>query len=304
VHNLSGRRRSRSVAAALALATTLACGGGENPVAEGTSEATVRRDGEGVLGEWVASGGLERTYSLLVPSSYDGSRPCPLVLAFHGAGGDGGVAEYVGLDRAAERAGFILASPDGVGRSWALGCGGCTPADSLGVDDVHFVEVLVAHLASHLSIDRSRVFAAGLSDGGTFANRLACEYPLAGAAVVAGTLFNPASCRPARPVSMMAFHGTEDDVIPFNHGASPVRLWAELDGCGPEPTAIPLPDSADDGTIVWRYEYPACRDGTEVVFLALQGGGHSWPGAPPSEESDIQATQEIVDFFSHHRRLP
>jgi polyhydroxybutyrate depolymerase len=304
VRNLRGRRRSRAVAAALLLAGTSACGGGQNPAAEGTSEETVLRDGEGVLGEWVASGGLARTYSLRVPPSYDGSHPCPLVLAFHGAGGDGGVAEYVGLDRAAERAGFILASPDGVGRSWALGCGGCTVADSLGVDDVYFVEVLVAHLSSHLSIDRSRVFAAGLSDGGTFTNRVACEYPVAAAAVVAGTLFNPASCRPERPVSMMAFHGTRDDVIPFNHGASPVRLWASLDGCGEEPTVIPLPDLADDGTTVWRYEYPACRDATEVVFFALEGGRHSWPGAPSSEESDIQASQEIVDFFSRHRRLP
>jgi polyhydroxybutyrate depolymerase len=293
---------------ALAVGAATGCGGGQNPAAAEAPEATDLSEGEGALGEWVSSGGLQRTYSLRVPSSYDGSRPYPLVLAFHGAGGNGGVAQHVGLDRAAERAGFILAAPDGVGGSWALGCGGCTVADRMGIDDVRFVGVLVTHLSRHLSIDRERVFAAGLSDGGTFSNRLACEYPLAGAAVVAGTLFNPASCRPERPVSMVAFHGTADDIIPFANGATSIRIWADLDGCGTEPTVTPLPDIEDDGTNVWRYDHPACQDRTEVVFFAVEGGTHSWPGAPSSQERgqtrDIEASEEIVEFFSRHRRVP
>jgi len=312
VRDLVGRRMPRALATAaglaLAVGAATGCGGHQNPSAAEAPETTDLSEGEGALGEWVSSGGLQRTYSLWVPSSYDGSRPYPLVLAFHGAGGNGGVAQHVGLDRAAERAGFILAAPDGVRGSWALGCGGCTIADQMGIDDVRFVGTLVTHLTRHLSVDRDRVFAAGLSDGGTFSNRLACEYPLAGAAVVAGALFNPALCRPVRPVSLVAFHGTEDSIIPFSQGATPARIWADLDGCGPDPTITPLPDLEDDGTTVTRYDYPACRNGTEVVFFAVNGGIHSWPGAPSSQQRgqtrDIEASEEIVDFFSRHRRVP
>lgn len=297
-----------AVALALAAGGAVGCGGGANPAAADVREASDVAEGEGALGEWVASGGLRRTYSLYLPPSYDASRPWPLILAFHGAGGDGGVAEFVGLDIAAARAGFILAAPDGVGGSWALGCGGCTVADQMGIDDVRFVSLLIAHLARHLSVDLDRVFGAGLSDGGTFSNRLACELPLAGAAVVAGTLFNPGRCQPERAVSMVAFHGTNDSIIPFANGVSPVHIWASLDGCAPEPTVTPLPDPEDDGTRVWRYDYPGCQDGTEVVFFGVEGGNHSWPGAPSSQgwgqTRDIEASEEIVDFFSRHRRIP
>ena len=43
-------------------------------------------------------GGLERTYRLAVPKSYDGSAPLPLVLNFHGLGGNARQAErYSGI---------------------------------------------------------------------------------------------------------------------------------------------------------------------------------------------------------------
>jgi len=295
-----------AVGAALAVAAGAVSGcGGANPAA---ADPTELPDGEGALGEWVASGGLRRTYSLHLPPSYDGSRPWPLLLAFHGAGGNSGFVASVGLDQAAARAGFVLAAPNGVEGDWALGCGGCTAADAMAVDDVHFVETLIAHLARHLSVDLDRVFVAGRSDGASFSNRLACELPLAGAAVVAGTQFTPGGCRPAHPVSVVSFHGSNDSIIPFGSGALLISSWARLDGCGPEPTVTPLPDLEEDGTVVWRYDFPACQDGSEVVFFGVEGGSHSWPGGPRSEGSgqthDIQASEELVDFFSRHRSAP
>jgi polyhydroxybutyrate depolymerase len=297
------RKTSWAVAVAtLALVFANACGKGGGPTAP---SRTVAAEGDGVLGEWVASGGLERTYALHVPPGCGAARPCPLLLAFHGAGGSQRFAESVGLYRAADRGGFVVAAPDGVGGDWALGCGGCTLADRSGIDDVRMSATLVTHLTQRLPIDPARVYAAGRSDGAAFTYRLACSYPLAGAAVVSGQIFSPGACQPSRPVPLIAFHGRADAVVSYTQGALSAQKWAVLDGCGTEPIPTPLPDRADDGTSVTRYDFPDCAPGSEVAFFAIAGGGHNWPGSPTPESAglqthDIEASEEIVDFLARH----
>jgi polyhydroxybutyrate depolymerase len=296
--------------AASGAAGLVGCGGASGPTAPTSASTGGPPEGEGVLGQWVASGGLQRTYALHLPPNYDGTRPFPLIVAFHGASGTHQFAEDMGLFKAADRTGFIVAAPDGVGGDWALGCGGCTLADRSGVDDVKFVGTLVTYLAQHLAIDRARVYAAGRSDGASFTYRLACDYTLTGIAVVSGTMFNQGRCEPARPIPLIAFHGTADPVIPFNGGVGPALLWASLNGCSPTSTVTALPDLVDDGTTVTRYEYGSCHEGADVTFFAVNGGGHAWPGSLVPYTSgglqtrDIEASEEIVDFFARHPRVP
>ena len=301
------RARRAPVAVAmvlLAAAIVGGCGSGDtSPAAASRTEAA---DGEGLLGEWVASGGLRRTYGLHVPEGCrGGQRPCPLIVAFHGAGGSQRFPESVGLFRAADRGGFVVAAPDGVAGDWALGCGGCTLPDRSGIDDIRMTASLVTHLSQRLAIDLSRVYATGRSNGGSFTHRLACSYPLAGAAVVSGTLFDSAACRPSRAVPLIAFHGRADGVVPYVQGAVAAQTWAGLDGCVTIPAATALPDRVADGTSVARYDFPECREGSEVIFFAIDGGGHNWPGSPTPETAglqthDIEASEEIVDFFARH----
>jgi polyhydroxybutyrate depolymerase len=290
--------------AALALIAALGSGCGSHS-APGAATQTAAVDGDGVLGQWVASQGLQRTYGLHVPPSCGGTRPCPLILAFHGAGGTHQFAENVGLFRAGDRGGFVVAAPDGIAGDWALGCGGCTVADQSGISDLRFVATLVTHLSRNLAIDTARVYATGRSDGGIFTHRLACNYPLAGAAVVSGALFGAQACQPARAVPLIAFHGTADTVIGFSQGEAAVRYWAGLDGCATTPTVTALPDLANDGTTVTRQDFAPCREGAEVTLFAIAGGGHNWPGSPTPETAglqthDIQASEEMVDFFARH----
>jgi polyhydroxybutyrate depolymerase len=61
-------------------------------------------------------GGVQRTFQVYLPSSYDPSVPAPLVLAFHGWGGDGG--EFLGdatVTAEADARSYILIAPDGLG---------------------------------------------------------------------------------------------------------------------------------------------------------------------------------------------
>ena len=282
------------------------CGSANAPASPPSTTAST--DGDGVLGEWVSAAGYQRTYSLHLPSGYDASRPYPLIIAFHGAGGTHEQAHDVGLDRAANAGGFILAAPDGIGGDWSLPCAGCTYATQIGVDDVAFVATLVNHLSRNLSIDPNGVFVAGISDGGAFTHEVACRYPVAGAAVVAGMMFDPASCHPPKRVPFVGFHGTADGVVAFSYATASVQEWAALNGCADIPSETNLPDLvANDQTTVIRYDFPACSDDADVTFFAILGGGHNWPGVTPWNPSDrgskdINASDEIVRFFSAHRR--
>src|SRR5688572_24750509 len=62
----------------------------------------------------IEHGGRRRSYLLHVPAA--AGRPLPLVLAFHGGGGEAeGYKAYAGLDALADREGFIVAYPNGSG---------------------------------------------------------------------------------------------------------------------------------------------------------------------------------------------
>ncbi len=61
-------------------------------------------------------GGVERQFQVYVPSSYDPTIPAPMVLAFHGWGGDGG--EFLDdptVTGEADARGYVLVAPDGLG---------------------------------------------------------------------------------------------------------------------------------------------------------------------------------------------
>src|SRR5579862_9508512 len=138
----------------------------------------------------LTSGGLERTYHLYRPSSLTQGERAPLVVMLHGGYGSGAQAEKdYGWDREAEAHRFIVAYPDGIGRSWNAGmC--CGPARSRAVDDVGFVTAMVHDIERTQNADPARVYVAGMSNGAMMAYRLACEapFPIAAAGSVAGTL--------------------------------------------------------------------------------------------------------------------
>jgi polyhydroxybutyrate depolymerase len=294
----------------LGVVAALACGG----------DATAP-EGDGVLGEWVQSGNLRRNYKLFVPSSYDGSTPFPLIIAFHGFAGSGpGFEGFTGLDAPAQRHGFVVAYPSGVGGQWATGCD-CTDPDEAGIDDVQFVSTLIDHLAEGLAIDRERVYLTGLSQGGFMLLRAACELPraIAGVASVAASMFRVTglSCAPRGPIPILYILGTIDELVPWGgteSGSSSllpvdaaVALWTRLNGCPDAPAEQKDIDEINDGTTVRQTTYTPCDDGAEVELYTVFGGGHTWPNSlqllPPDlgpMSRDIVASDVIVEFFSRH----
>ena len=119
----------------------------------------------------LTSSGVDRTYSLFVPTSYDPAHAYPLVFAFHGDGGSGaGLRDYIGVEEQANGA-AIFVYPDATdesGRHWTLDA-------SLDANpDMRFFLDMIDHVAATYNVDRSRVFATGHSSGGFFVNFLNC----------------------------------------------------------------------------------------------------------------------------------
>lgn len=117
-------------------------------------------------------GAIQRSYLLATPNSGSGGKP--LVVSFHGDGGTGaGMRASLPLEAAAAGA-AVFAYPNA---SNTPGVGGTFEyfSDSGRAAGVDFVRALIDALETELQIDRSRVFLAGFSGGGTMINALGCR---------------------------------------------------------------------------------------------------------------------------------
>lgn len=78
------------------------------------------------------------------------------------------------------------------------------------------VAALLDQLEGIACVDPDRVFATGISNEAFLAHRLGCELAdrIAAIAPVAGGNLMLV-CDPARPVSVLQFHGLADAVVPF-----------------------------------------------------------------------------------------
>ena len=267
----------------------------------------------------ITSGGRTRTYLLHLPPGSAPDRPAPLLLMFHPALATGRwFADLTGMSAAADPDGYVVAYPDGYRRTWNAGnC--CGPAHRDGVDDVGFARDVIDDVSGIVRVDPARTYAAGFSNGGAMAYRLACEMADRFAAItVASAAFHvdPAACRPSRPVSVLHFHGRADPIAPYAGGPGAVEqtgpqvpvettiaTWVRLNGCVAQPRT-----ELHRGQATLR-TYPGCRGGTAVSLCVIENMGHQWPGARQAGRDaagpttqDVAATPMALEFFRAHHR--
>ena len=255
--------------------------------------------------------GVSRSYRLAVPSRRHLSSPTPLILLFHGSGSNAvQTSLYTQMPVRGARAGFLVATPDGIGGRWDL-----TAPDGHSAD-LDFVTSLIATLSDRYCVDRSRVDAAGISLGSEFSAVVGCTSADRIAAI--GLVAADFPLRPCRsPLPLIAFHGTADPIVPYQHGGLGLFLpgvpvagteadlasWARLNRCRPVPRIRSI------GTMVVRRTWPGCQAGSEVVLYTVLGGGHTWPGSPVTLSAgtfgpttqQIDATGLMLRFFAQHR---
>lgn len=245
-------------------------------------------------------GGVTRNYRLYVPRTL--ARHAPLLLVMHGSGENGAQIRMetgYGFDRLADRHGFAVVYPDAHTFDWNdCSVVGDFVADGRPVDDVGFMTALADRLIVELGLDRDRVFATGVSAGGSMSLRLALEAPTRFRAVAAVSANLPApgnfKCSPAGPgTSVLLMNGTRDPLVPFGGGEVSLlglfykggdvlsaresgQYFATLNRIAGGPAASRI-DTAGDGRVdrlVWR-----SGAGTEIELAAIVGGGHGMPQA-------------------------
>ncbi len=277
--------------------------------------------------ETITSSGIERTYHRLVPAGYDATTPLPLVLDLHGymEGADVHRA-HTALETFAGEKSFVVLTPQGVGEIpyWNV-----LEHDDL-TDDVGLMVDLIDTTTAAVCIDERRVYVTGLSMGAFMTSLLGCRLAdrVAAIAPVAGLRF-PDDCAPSRPVPVIAFHGTADEIVTYDGetGAGVEKLsfndetmsafsglemqavpdalagWAGAEGCADEPSGEKVSASV---TLV---AYDGCDGGSTVEIYRVGGGGHSWPGSEFSAAIvgivgpttfEIDANELMWDFFLAH----
>ncbi|TDC44690.1 hypothetical protein E1281_33010 [Actinomadura sp. KC345] len=285
---------------------------------------TVRRDGRSAVQEvgftvhdrrpdpgdhavHIRHAGQERKAILRLPDDYDGS-PRPVLFHFPGLFEAPWMAEFFGrmADHAQTR-GYIMITPEHYGIGWQGVAGGPAEPD---VDDPGFVAALQDVLVERFNADPRRLYASGMSNGGFFTSKMACENGrFAAFAPVAGQLGDQAACRPGRRVPIVMIHGDGDPLVPYGTATAAAPFWARNNGCGATATSVDLPDThPEDGTTVTRHAHDRCPADAPVILYQIRGGGHNWPGGIPflgpvlgGTTQDIDANTVIWDFVSRFR---
>lgn len=275
--------------------------------------------------------GEERHYFITLPDRLVAPPGgAPLVLVLHGAGGNGpNVMAMTRFGEKAEEEGFIAVFPEGTPRdrvvgdtlllTWNAGhC--CGYSMRRGADDIGFISALLDELTSQYSIDPTRIYIAGMSNGGMMTHRLAIALSdrVAAIGTVVGAMFGDEAA-PASPVSAIIFNAALDDMIPLEGGEIGARFfqnawdgtplepsdyqatyWAAANGCETKPRFV-------ERKPLYAMSVYECPEGVDVRYYVVEDNGHAWPGdtriTPLGRDAtdDFNATDVIWDFFARHQ---
>lgn len=275
--------------------------------------------------------GVTRSYRTYLPKGLP--KGAPLVLVMHGSGeGPQGIRAGTGygFERLADQHGFAVVYPKSFGFDWN-DCStiGDTAVNGVRADDAGFLAALVDKLVGELGVDPQRVFAAGVSNGGSMALRLALEHPKRYRAVAAALANVPApqnfQCQPAAQTpSLMILNGTEDPLVPFDGGdinllglfykggqvissTASAQYFADRNAIAGQPQ-VKLTQTTQ-GARVEHARWQAADGRTEVELVTLHGAGHGLPqpwarrprllGPSPMEPNGPAL---IWDFFERQAR--
>lgn len=243
----------------------------------------------------VSVDGRPRSALVHVPSGEAGAgAPLPVVVSFHGVDGSAAVQRSTdGLVEVADREGFVVVHPEGLEVGLNDRVTGLSGWDHDGseIDEPAFVAAVLDELGATVCIDTDRVFATGFSAGGNIAMVVACALGDRIAAVApVGAAHQPGQCSGAAPVPVLAFHGRDDIVVPFDGRDTPeagtllavrgaLEAQARRNGCA---------DEVDDEQLsprVRRTSWSGCEATTALV--ELDDHGHAWPGHPMPFDREV-----------------
>jgi len=265
-------------------------------------------------------GGDKRRYTIYLPKTYAQKKEQSFPVVFNLHGGGMTMTEqmfYSGMNKTAEKYGFIVVYPQGIRQDWNVGF---DMSYQNGSADIGFINALLDHLLKEYRINPSQVYATGLSRGGFFCHRLAAELPerFAAIASVGGPLPDSVAYfhKKQVPVSVLMIHGNEDQIVKYDgkdsaylSAPATYAYWRKHNGLSNAKESSRIIDqNRTDSTVVRILE--TSTKNVSVSLVSIIGGGHTWPGSHPfnigfnlgktSQEIDIN--EVIWKFFSRHKK--
>jgi polyhydroxybutyrate depolymerase len=275
--------------------------------------------------------GLERTYRFYKPQTVSAKYMPPLVIVLHGAYGQSKtMMGHTGFNDLADREGFIVAYPDGIGifgllQHWNAGhC--CAKAVEENVDDVVFLKKVIEDAIDRFKADEDRVYMVGFSNGGMMTYRFAAENGdlLAAAAPLAASIGGRPSeevpiwriPEPKTPLPILTLHGLLDEHIPFAGGKdkkgsreylsvkTSIDFWVTFNKCHPRSTV----ENIFNGSVQLK-KWEQCDRPNPVWLYLLEGWGHEWPGKKSTAKlkedhplKNFDTARIVWDFFKRFKR--
>ena len=265
--------------------------------------------------------GENRSYLVHTPKNYDSSKTYPVIFVLHGiTSRSKAIAGFSGFNAQSDKKDFIVCYPQGYKRSWAIQIpvGAAVRND---IDDVAFIDALIDTLSSNYSVDTSKIFACGISNGGFMSALIASKLPnhFSGIALVCSNLFNPLEdYNSTDTIPLLLIGSTKDPLLQFEGGkvktekkystsgfSSTIDYWVKKNDCHYPIDSLIIENDPKDKTTVIKYfskdEVPENR----VVLYKVVNGGHAWAGRKKDFKSiflgkitnEINAAEVISDFF-------
>lgn len=296
--------------------------GGSEPMAQA---------GELIQREYV-SGSAAMRYWLYIPSTYDGSRPAPLILMLHGCTQD--AADFgagTRMNELAEEEGFLVAYPEQLTSAHPQRCWRWYEPDRLLGEggEAALMLGLTREVAGKYSVDSRRIFVAGISAGGAMAAFLAASAPelYSGVGVHSGIAYRLAEGlddalrlmregtgeargviaelrhnfqAAGRAVPLIVFHGGSDAVVNPLNAELLVAQWL---GAAGRSFVAPQETTGESGELSWRRRRWREPDAETpwLEYWFVPGLGHAWSGGSATgtytDPRGPDASRAMIRFF-------
>lgn len=294
-------------------------------------------------GSFVAQQEGRRSYKLYIPSGYRPGAPVSLLVMLHGCQQDpDDFATGTRMNEHAEQHTFLVLYPQ---QPKALNPQRCwnwflAANQERARGEPAEIADLIEHVCQQYTVDRGRIYAAGISAGGAMALILAATYPdlVAAVGVCAAVPYRAATTVSSalrtmrrggnrqrssgravyeamgnyqRTMPLILFHGTADRTVSPVNAQQIVVQWTELNrltsnGMARTDSALPseTTEALINGRGVTRRRYDSSDGLTLIETYVIEGMGHSWPGGQPqgsfTDPEGPDASALMVAFFLNH----
>ncbi len=254
--------------------------------------------------------GGDRPADLFLPTSYSKETPVPLLINLHGYTGESqSHSIYTFLQAAADKRNVAYIAPNGLkdsaGSRFWNGSSACCNFGGSKVSDVEYINSLIEEISSKVSIDQSRIYLFGHSNGHFMSYKFACSTKdvVTAIAGLAGAMDSDPNACNKEPMNILHIHGTGDLTIlydggnllgnPYPSAQQSINQWSAINSCTkPTESQFDLLQSmqGDDSSAI---SY-TCKKGA-LELWRINGGVH----VPVLDEG---FALRILDWLLTHRK--